>query len=179
MLARVQEAKRQGKPLPQNIDDMERTVGGMSNAAVSGTCAAQPRLCCPCLVWHSLSSTFVNPGSRIAASLLHACRYMAQLQATAGPRAAAGASAGWQNAASYSAKQRYVLEWKCSWLVCYRMQRVMLVRSEHASVARSSAVKTVLDAAVQSTSSPCTWSVPRDYRAHWRDGLRVAIRSAR
>lgn len=28
MLARVQEAKRQGKPLPQNIDDMERTVGG-------------------------------------------------------------------------------------------------------------------------------------------------------
>lgn len=28
MLARVQEAKRQGKPLPDSIEDMERTVGG-------------------------------------------------------------------------------------------------------------------------------------------------------
>ena len=46
MLARVQEAKRQGKPLPQNIDDMERTVGGMLNAAVSATRAVQPRLYC-------------------------------------------------------------------------------------------------------------------------------------
>lgn len=30
MLARVQEAKRQGKPLPNSIEDMERTVGGES-----------------------------------------------------------------------------------------------------------------------------------------------------
>jgi hypothetical protein len=59
MLARVQEAKRQGKPLPQNINDMERTVGGMPNAAVDAMCAMQPRLCCP-----HLDSAFVNLSGR-------------------------------------------------------------------------------------------------------------------
>lgn len=110
MLARVQEAKRQGKPLPQNIDDMERTVGGTVNAAAvcNICCATQTML-------SSLRFGIREPfRSRIVTSLLHPCRYMAQLQATTGPRAATGASAGWQNAASCSAKQRCVLVWRCS-----------------------------------------------------------------
>jgi hypothetical protein len=39
MLTRVQEAKRQGKPLPQSIDDMERTVGGVPPAAAYALCS--------------------------------------------------------------------------------------------------------------------------------------------
>lgn len=42
MLARVQEAKRQGKPMPQSIEDMERTVGGaLSSCNVSDKCSLQ------------------------------------------------------------------------------------------------------------------------------------------
>lgn len=107
MLARVQEAKRQGKPLPQNIDDMERTVGGTSSAAVRAMCAGQTGH----TVLLSLVYTFGISEAlklRSKASLLHTCRYMAQLQATAGARAAAGATAGWQDAASCPTQQRYV-----------------------------------------------------------------------